>query len=117
MKKYVSCATRSRSRRRTRNLKIVVGVCEHAAHSDRHAAHRSLCLALMGECDALSDAGLRPACTPYLPAEVAAPSKSKSIAVHVAVVGGKDRDLVAMDLGLYSAPAVLLCRVVLLMDG
>ena len=106
MEKGVSGATMSRKRGRTSNLslKIVVGKCEHAAHSDRHAAHRSLCLALMGECDALSDAGLRPACTPYLPAEVAAPSKSKSIAVHVAVVGGsvEDGDLLAMALCLYS---------------
>ena len=92
MEKDVSCATRSRRRERTSDLKVVAGECEHAAHSDRHAAHRSLCLALMGECDALSDAGLRPACTPYLPAEVAAPSKSKSIAVHVAVVGGSVED-------------------------
>ena len=74
MEKGVSGATMSRKRGRTSNLKIVVGECEHAAHSDRHAAHRSLCLALMGECDALSDAGLRPAYTPYLPVEVAAPS-------------------------------------------
>ena len=36
-------------------LKVVAEECKHAAHSDRHAAHRSLCLALMGECDALSD--------------------------------------------------------------
>ena len=92
MEKDVSGATRSESWRRTRNLEIVVGECEHAAHSDRHAAHRSLCLALMGECDALDDAGLRPASTPYLPAEVAAPSQSKSIAVHVAVVGGSVED-------------------------